>query len=71
VMKVLTVIATVFMPLTFITGWYGMNFDTDSPWNLPLTRYRFGAAIAATLMIASTLGMIAFFWRRGWLNRWH
>ena len=48
-----------------------MNFDTDSPWNLPLTRYRFGAAIAATLMVASTLGMIAFFWRRGWLNRWH
>ena len=71
VMKVLTVIATVFMPLTIITGWYGMNFDTDSPWNLPLTRYRFGAAIAATLLVASTLGMIAFFWRRGWLNRWH
>jgi magnesium transporter len=71
VMKVLAVIATVFMPLTFITGWYGMNFDTDSPWNLPLTQYRYGAAVAATLMAASTLGMIAFFWRRGWLKRWH
>jgi magnesium transporter len=71
VMKVLAVIATVFMPLTFITGWYGMNFDTDSPWNLPLTQYRYGAAVAAALMVASTLAMIAFFWRRGWLKRWH
>src|SRR5690606_35093599 len=36
VMKVLTIIATLFMPLTFIVGVYGMNFDPDtSPWNMP------------------------------------
>lgn len=70
VMKLLTVIATVFMPLTFITGWYGMNFDRDSPWNLPLLGYRFGALVAAGMMVASTAGMIALFWRRGWLRSW-
>ncbi len=71
VMKVLTVIATVFMPLTFITGWYGMNFNTDSPWNMPLLNYRYGSLVAAGMMVATTIGMVVFFWRRGWLRRWH
>ncbi len=71
VMKVLTVIATVFMPLTFITGWYGMNFDTQSPWNMPLLTYRYGSLVAAAVMLATTVGMVVFFWRRGWLRRWH
>ena len=71
VMKVLTVIATVFMPLMFITGYYGMNFHTDSPWNMPLLRFRYGAFVAAGFMLATTLGMVLFFWRRGWLRRWH
>lgn len=70
VMKLLTVIATVFMPLTFITGWYGMNFNTASPWNLPLLSYQFGALVAAVMMLASTGGMIVLFWRRGWLGAW-
>ena len=71
VMKVLTVIATIFMPLTFITGYYGMNFDTGSPWNMPLLTYRYGALVAVGIMLATTVGMVAFFWRRGWLKRWH
>jgi magnesium transporter len=71
VMKVLTVIATIFMPLTFITGYYGMNFDTSSPWNMPLLTYRYGTIVAIGIMLATTVGMVAFFWRRGWLRRWH
>ena len=71
VMKVLTVIATIFMPLTFITGYYGMNFDTDSPWNMPLLRFRYGGMVAVLIMVATTAGMVLFFWRRGWLKRWH
>lgn len=71
VMKVLTVIATVFMPLTFITGYYGMNFDTSSPWNMPLLTFRYGSLVALSIMAATTIGMVLFFWRRGWLRRWH
>jgi magnesium transporter len=71
VMKVLAVIATIFMPLTFITGYYGMNFDTESPWNMPLLRFRYGGPIAIGMMLLTTLGMVVFFWRRGWLKRWH
>jgi len=71
VMKVLAVIATVFMPLTFITGYYGMNFDTSSPWNMPLLSYRYGGPIAMAIMATTTVAMVVFFYRRGWLKRWY
>jgi len=71
VMKLLTVIATLFMPLTFITGYYGMNFDTSSPWNMPLLRFRYGGPVAILVMLATTGGLLVYFWRRGWLRRWH
>ena len=69
VMKVLTVIATLFMPLSFITGVYGMNFRTDrSPWNMPELTWRYGYPYALALMAAVALGMMAFFYRKGWLG---
>jgi magnesium transporter len=67
VMKVLTIIATVFMPLSFIAGIYGMNFDTESPWNMPELNWRFGYLFALSLMIGTTVVFFSFFRRRGWL----
>jgi magnesium transporter len=47
-----------------------MNFNTASPWNMPLLNYRYGSLVAAAIMLASVVGMMVFFWRRGWLKRW-
>ncbi|HYM30544.1 MAG TPA: magnesium/cobalt transporter CorA [Candidatus Cybelea sp.] len=69
VMKVLTVIATIFMPLSFITSLYGMNFDRQSPWNLPELSWRFGYFYALGLMAIVAFGMLVFFRRKGWLGR--
>ena len=62
IMRVLTVFATIFMPLTFITGVYGMNFE-----HMPELAWRYGypAVLGVCLLIA--LGMLWWFRRRGWL----
>lgn len=68
VMKVLTIIATIFIPLTFIAGLYGMNFNTEaSPWNMPELRWRYGYLAALVVMAATALGMLLFFRRKKWL----
>jgi len=62
VMNVLTVIATLFMPLTFLAGWYGMNFkympELGSPWGYP-------AVIVVSLLIV--VSMLVFFRRKRWI----
>jgi magnesium transporter len=69
VMKVLTIIATVFMPLSFIAGVYGMNFNTEvSRWNMPELNWSAGYAFALTLMAAVAAAMLYFFHRQGWLG---
>jgi len=69
IMKVLTVIATVFMPLTFLAGLYGMNFSPDhSPWNMPELRWYFGYPFALAVMAGVTAGMVLWFRRKGWLG---
>lgn len=74
VMKVLTIIATVFMPLSFLAGVYGMNFHTeDSPFNMPELSWRYGYPFFWALILASVGGMLYFFRRQGWLggkDRW-
>lgn len=68
VMKVLTIIATIFIPLTFIAGIYGMNFDPNvSPWNMPELAMYYGYPISLATMFVLSLGMIYFFRRKGWL----
>ncbi|MBP7935945.1 MAG: magnesium/cobalt transporter CorA [Phycisphaerae bacterium] len=69
VMKVLTIIATLFIPLTFISSIYGMNFHTErSPWNMPELSWYLGYPFALTLMAAMAIGMLAYFRRKGWLG---
>jgi magnesium transporter len=69
IMKVLTIIATIFIPLSFVTGLYGMNFKTEvSPWNLPELSWYFGYPFALGVMAAIAAGLLYFFWRRGWIG---
>jgi magnesium transporter len=69
IMRVLTVISVIFIPLTFIAGVYGMNFDTEkSFWNMPELKWYFGYPFALLLMLTVTLGQLIFFRRRGWLG---
>ena len=62
IMTVLTVVTTIFMPLTLIVGWYGMNFrympELDSPWGYPIV-------IAVSLVIL--VGSLLFFKKKKWL----
>jgi magnesium transporter len=69
VMRVLTVISTIFIPLTFITGLYGMNFgnDTNSPWAMPELRWYYGYPLSLLLMILVAVGMLVFFKHKKWL----
>ena len=67
VMQVLTVIATIFIPLTFIVGVYGMNFDTKiSPWNMPELEWYWGYPAVWAVMLAVAGGLLYFFRRKGW-----
>ena len=61
VMKVLTVISTIFMPLTFIVGVYGMNFKY-----LPELSWKWGYLGVWVVMIAIVIGMLSFFRRKKW-----
>jgi magnesium transporter len=69
VMKLLTVISSIFIPLTFIAGIYGMNFDTViSPWNMPELNWYWGYPLCWLLMLSVATGLVYFFWRRGWFE---
>jgi magnesium transporter len=69
VMKLLTVVSSIFIPLTFIAGVYGMNFNPDrSPWNMPELNWPFGYLMCWALMLTTATGLISFFWRKGWFE---
>ncbi|RDU38809.1 magnesium and cobalt transport protein CorA [Neobacillus piezotolerans] len=63
VMKVLTVITTIFMPLTFIAGIYGMNFDF-----MPETSLKYGYFVSLGVMGIIASAMFLFFWKKGWFK---
>ncbi len=62
VMKVLTIIATMFIPLTFVAGIYGMNFEI-----MPELKWRYGYAAVWGVMLVMAGGMLVYFRRKKWL----
>ena len=68
IVKILTIISTIFIPLTFIVGIYGMNFHVEnSPWNMPELTWRYGYPFVIFVMICVVIGMLIFFKRKKWL----
>lgn len=67
VMKVLTMIATIFIPLSFIAGLYGMNFDTAYSTNMPELGSPWGYLGVVSIMLSIALGMLWFFRKKRWL----
>ncbi len=63
VTKVLTMIATIFLPISFIAAVYGMNFE-----HMPELHWRYGYALAWLAMLATAGGLVAWFRRRGWFD---
>lgn len=63
IMRVLTVLSSIFIPLTFIVGIYGMNFD-----NMPELRHPLGYFILLAVMFLMAVGMFGFFAWRGWIG---
>jgi magnesium transporter len=69
VMKILTVISSIFIPLTFIAGVYGMNFNpAASPWNMPELNAYWGYPLCWAVMLSIGGGLSLYFWRQGWFK---
>jgi magnesium transporter len=64
IMKVLTIFSAIMLPLTFIAGVYGMNFEY-----MPELHSRYGYYTVWVIMVLVALGMLGFFWKRGWIGR--
>ena len=72
IVKVLTIISTIFIPLTFLAGVYGMNFNYQaSPWNMPELHSYWGYPALLAVMMATAGTMLLLFRRRGWLGGEH
>ncbi|WP_274626213.1 magnesium/cobalt transporter CorA [Arvimicrobium flavum] len=68
VINLLTLISTIFIPLTFLAGIWGMNFDSEaSPWNMPELRADFGYPMALGLMLIIALILVLYFRWKKWL----
>lgn len=64
IMKTLTIMASIFIPLTFIAGVYGMNFE-----HMPELAHPLAYPAVLVLMAGVSAGLLVWFWRRGWLGR--
>lgn len=68
IMRVLTLISSIFIPLGFLAGLYGMNFDQSSPYNMPELRLPWGYPLILTVMASIAVGLLVFFFRKGWIG---
>ncbi len=74
VMKVLTIISAIFIPLSFVAGVYGMNFQREAPpegpnpLNMPELYQPWGYPAVLALMALMVAGQLYYFWRKGWLT---
>jgi magnesium transporter len=69
-MRVLTIISTMFIPLTFIAGIYGMNFDYDEgrkPLNMPELHHPYGYVLCIAVMVVLATGLLFYFYKQGWI----
>lgn len=67
VMKVLTMMSSIFIPLSFICGLYGMNFDSSkSPYNMPELSMYYGYPIVVSIMVMMVVGMLFYFKKKEW-----
>lgn len=64
IMKILTVVSAIFIPLTFIAGVYGMNFV-----HMPELQYSYGYYVVMGGMFLIGISLLIFFWKRGWLKK--
>jgi len=70
IMKVLTILSTIFLPITAIGGIYGMNFHHEvSPYNMPELDWRYGYPFALGLMSLSVVTLLIYYLRKGWIQR--
>ncbi len=68
IMKILTIVSTIFIPLSFVASMYGMNFNTSVPGNMPELNWPYGYPVILFLMASVAFGQILFIWRKGWLS---
>lgn len=68
-MKILTIISTVFMPISFLASLWGMNFNPEvTKWNMPELHWQYGYPMALAAMLISASSFILFFWRKKWIS---
>ena len=68
IMKTLTIFSAIFIPLGFIAGLYGMNFNGEkSPYNMPELNFKYGYPVVILLMLAFVSGLLLYFKKRKWL----
>jgi len=67
IMRVLTIVSVIFIPLTFLAGVYGMNFNADLPLNMPELNWHFGYLFFWVLCGTLAVAMLVFFKKKNWL----